>query len=190
MYKYLRLLRRKQEECPTWLENTQNKVNPSRSLLKDSLSRPPFSPPQNRSTNQQTNTKLTPHSTPTIPLWSHNLLWLWTEDYLEDLLATFMQNKTYSVLLGYSNTHAVLLAQKTCKLGRREGFRDTFIKAVKSWELSTATNHSSGGHYRTLCTSTARPLGRTKISLCCHSQYENVNYRSKIKTSGSDNYKM
>lgn len=57
-------------------------------LLKDNLSRPPFSPPQNRSTNQGINKKTTPYSTLTISLIpSYNLLRLLTEDYLGDLLA-------------------------------------------------------------------------------------------------------
>jgi len=82
-----------------------------------------------------------------------------------------MQNKTYSVYC--------LLTKPVILEGRkRESFRDTSIKAIKSRELATATNHSSGEHYATSCTSTARPFGRATINLCHHSKYKDVNYRS------------
>lgn len=51
-------------------------------------------------------------------------------------------------------------------------------EAVKSRELATATHHSSGEHHATLCTRTARTLGRITTNLCYHSKYKDVNYRS------------
>lgn len=124
MYKYLRMvamektrspaLRKMTDNAspPSWLENTQHAVTTSRSLLLVSAEY-----------IYQSRKKQNPtlHSTPIILLPSHSLNW----SYIEDLFATLTQNKTDS------NVQIKMLAHKPYKLGRKWGFRDTFIKAVK-----------------------------------------------------------
>lgn len=118
MCKYLRMVAMEKTRSPTLRKMTDN-ASPklageyptcSNYLWKSTTS---LSRPQNTSIKKETKTPLQ-----LLPYYFHHI----SEDYVEDLLATLTQTKTCS------NTCALLLAHKPHKLGRKRGFRDSFIK--------------------------------------------------------------